>query len=136
MRVLGIDYGTKRVGISISDATGTIANPYITLTNDHRLVEEIIKITNNYQINTIVLGEPKHMNNDQSIIGDKVLELKVTLEENNLNVILVDERRTSSEANRIMRDNNSRKKNRKEKIDALAASIILQTYLDTDYTAN
>ena len=136
MRVLGIDYGTKRVGIAISDATGTIANPYITLTNDHRLVEEITKITNNYQIKTIVLGLPKHMNNDQSIIGDKVLELKVTLEENNLNVVLVDERRTSSEANRIMRENNSRKKNRKEKIDALAASIILQTYLDTDYTAN
>lgn len=135
MRTLGLDLGTKTLGIAISDALGITAQGVDVFkfpTNDFNKalnrVEELVKERN---VTTIVLGYPKNMNNS---IGErakmcerfkKKLENKLGLE-----VILEDERLTSISANNVMINADLSRKKRKQKIDMLAAQIILQAYLD------
>jgi putative Holliday junction resolvase len=135
MRTLGLDLGTKTLGIAISDALGITAQGVDVFkfpTNDFNKalsrVEELVKERN---VTTIVLGYPKNMNNS---IGErakmcerfkKKLENKLGLE-----VILEDERMTSISANNAMINADLSRKKRKQKIDMLAAQIILQAYLD------
>lgn len=133
MRYLGLDLGTKTLGVSISDLTCTIASTYKTIRyNDYEeLFIELKKIIEEFNIKKIVLGYPKNMNNT---IGPKAIlteEFKLKLEELfNLEVILQDERLTTVEATNYMLQADVSRKKRKQKIDSLAATIILQTYLD------
>ncbi len=135
MRYLGLDLGTRTLGISISDVTATIANSYKTIRfeeNDYdSLIPELRDLVNEYQIKKIVLGFPKNMNNTVGERGMTTLSFKEKLEQElNLEVIMQDERLSTVEATHYMIEADLSRKKRKKKIDSLAANIILQTYLD------
>lgn len=137
MRYLGFDLGTRTLGISLSDVTGTIASTYKTIRFEERdydsLIPQIKEIIDEFNISKIVLGLPKNMNNS---LGDRSLEtlaFKEKLENNfNVEVIMQDERLTTVEATNYMLKADISRRKRKEKIDSLAANIILQTYLDKE----
>lgn len=137
MRYIGLDLGTRTLGISISDTTKTIATALKTIRFSDSQYDELIpaisEIINEYNISKIILGFPKNMNNT---IGDRceaTLRFKELLEKNfNIEVILQDERLTTVEATKYMLEADISRKKRKKKIDSLAANIILQTYLDKE----
>ena len=132
MRVLGLDLGTKTLGLAITDKTNLIATPYQTLhyQNYEELVSHLKKILEEKEIGTFVLGYPKNMNNT---LGQAVLrteEFKKVLEENfSLPIVLIDERLSTVEAENILIETDMSRKKRKKVIDSYAAAIILDTYL-------
>ena len=133
MKYLGLDLGSKTCGIAIS--SGIIASIYETFRfneDDYEsCLNHIVEIVNKEKIDEIVLGYPKHMNNDIGIRAKISEDFKAKLEEKvSSKVILWDERTTSMEVNRVMLMNNTSRKKRKEHKDELAAVIILQGYLD------
>ena len=134
MRYLGLDLGTKTLGVAVSDLTGTIATSLTILRheNNHEyLIEELKKIINEKNIEAIVLGLPKNMNNTIGERGEMVLSFKEKLEKSiNLPVILEDERLTTRVAENILITADVSRKKRKKVIDKMAANIILQSYLD------
>ena len=137
MRYLGLDLGTKTLGLSISDTTFTVASTLKTIRfneNDfNSLIPELKEIVKEYEIKKIILGFPKNMNNTIGDRGRTTLEFKNLLEkEINIDVILQDERLTTVEATNYMLEADISRKKRKKKIDSLAANIILQTYLDKE----
>ncbi len=141
MRYLGLDLGTRTLGISISDTTLTIANTLKTIrfedSNYDLLLPELEKIINEYCISKIVLGYPLNMNNTEGEKCKITLEFKKKLEDKfNINVVLQDERLTTVEATNYMLQADISRKKRKKKIDSLAANIILQTYLDREKGGN
>ena len=136
MRILGLDLGSRTLGIAISDALGIIASGVETYRfEDERYdlaLNRVVEMVKEKKVDKIVLGYPKHMNGD---IGDKAKlceEFKKKIEETiNIEVILVDERWTTKLAeNRLLQADISRKK-RKQVIDKMAAVVILQSYLDS-----
>lgn len=135
MRYLGLDLGTKTLGISISDLTGTIANAYQVIRFKEEdydsLLPQIKQIVDKEQVTKIVLGLPRNMNYSIGERGQIALNFKEKLEAYlQIEVILQDERLSTVEAHHYMLDADMSRKKRKEKIDSLAANIILQTYLD------
>lgn len=133
MRYLGLDLGSKTLGLAISDKTGLIATSYKTIfyDNENKLLTELKQIIEENEITSLVLGLPKNMNNSIGFRGKETLEFKEKLEKKfGLEVNLIDERLTSKEATNYMLEANVSRKKRKKKIDSLAALIILQTYLD------
>lgn len=135
MRYLGFDLGTKTLGISISDTTHTIANTLTTIRfeseNYDSLLPQIKQLVDSYDIEKIVLGLPKNMNNTLGERATTALEFQRKLEEYlNMEVIMQDERRSTIEATNYMIQSDMSRKKRKQKVDSLAANIILQTYLD------
>ena len=136
MRYLGLDLGSKTLGISISDSTGMIASSYKVIHHNeeyNNLIKEIKDIVEEKTIEKIVLGFPKNMNNTIGPKGKLSLRFKEMLEkELNIEVALQDERLTTVEANNILLKNDTSRKKRKQVIDSLAATIILQSYLDKE----
>ena len=134
MRYLGLDLGTKTLGVAVSDITGTIATSLTILRheNNHEyLIEELKKIISEKNIETIVLGLPKNMNNTIGERGEMVISFKEKLEKSiDLPVILEDERLTTRVAENILITADVSRKKRKKVIDKMAANIILQSYLD------
>lgn len=134
MRYLGLDLGTKTLGVAVSDKTGLIATSLTILRHDNDydfLIEELKKIIKEKEIETIVLGLPKNMNNTIGERGEMVLSFKEKLEEStNLPVILEDERLTTKVAENILITADVSRKKRKKVIDKMAANVILQSYLD------
>ncbi len=131
MRYLGLDLGTKTLGISISDKTGNIASTYTTLKYDASVMNNLKAIIEQENISKIILGFPKNMNNSIGDSAMRTLDFKKKIEEElNMEVIMQDERLTTVEATNYMLAANLSRKKRKKKIDSLAANIILQTYLD------
>ena len=134
MRYLGLDLGTKTLGVAVSDITGTIATSLTILRHDNNhsyLIEELKKIISEKSVETIVLGLPKNMNNTIGERGEMVLIFKEKLEKStNLPVILEDERLTTRVAENILITADVSRKKRKKVIDKMAANIILQSYLD------
>ena len=132
MRYLGLDLGTKTLGISISN--GVIATNYNTLRHQENydyLVYEVLKIVEKEHIDKIVLGFPKNMNNTIGERAKITLEFKDKLEKIiHKEVIMEDERLTSVVANDVLIKADTRRKKRKEKVDGVASVIILQSYLD------
>ena len=136
MRILGFDLVTRTLGISISDYTNTIATTYKTIRFNEReydsIIPEIKNIVYEFNVQKIVLGLPKNMNNSIGDRGLETLEFKKKLEDNlNIEVIMQDERLTTVQATNYMLEADISRKKRKKKVDSLAANIILQTYLDT-----
>lgn len=131
MKYLAIDYGTKRVGTATSDATGLIASPYRLLANNQELIDNIKKLVETEKIEAIVLGLPKHMHNQLSEMANQVLTLKEDLSFLNIPIYTQDERRTSYSAESVLISANVSRAKRKELVDNMAATIILQTYLDS-----
>ena len=134
-RYLGLDLGTKSLGISVSDKTNTIATTLCVIkfaVEDYDWTYNPLKeIIEEYKITDIVLGLPKNMNNSVGFRGKATEEYATKLKSwFAVNVILQDERLTTVEAEKYMLEADVSRKKRKEKIDSLAANIILQTYLD------
>lgn len=134
MRYLGLDLGTKTLGVAVSDKTGLIATSLTILRHDNNydfLIEELKKIIKEKEIETIVLGLPKNMNNTIGERGEMVLSFKEKLEESiSLPVILEDERLTTKVAENILISADVSRRKRKKVIDKMAANVILQSYLD------
>ena len=140
MRIIGLDYGTKTVGVAVSDALGLTAQGVETITRkeENKLRQTLARIEaiiEEYEVTKIVVGLPKNMNNTLGDRAEKSLELKETLERRTgLPVVMWDERLTTVSANRVLMETGVRRENRKEHVDEIAAVFILQGYLD--YLAN
>ena len=132
MRVLAVDYGDRRIGLALSDETATLCGRAWTIEESDfqraaRLIADEAQIAG---VDRIVLGLPKNMNGSIGPRAEKSIELSELLRElSGLDVILWDERRTTVDAHRILSENNRHGKKRKERIDAVAASLILEGYL-------
>ena len=141
MRYLGIDLGSKTIGLALSDETLTIASSYKTIHFDNEdyqsTINEIKNIVEENNISKIVMGLPKNMNNSLGERAQITLEYKKLLEDNlNIKVIMMDERLTSVISNSILIEADVSRKKRKKKVDSIAAQIILQDYLDKERTDN
>lgn len=133
MRYLGLDLGTKSLGLALSDRTGIVASFYksIRYEDEDKLIEEIKQIINQEQIDEIVLGFPKNMNNSVGFRGEETIRFKEKLEkEINIKVILQDERLSTRLAEGVLINADLSRKKRKKVIDGVSAVVILQSYLD------
>lgn len=135
MRAMGLDLGTRTLGISLSDSTETIASAYTTIrfsdSDYDTLLPQIKKIIQEENVDYIVLGFPKNMNNTVGDRGKTTIEFQQKLQAYiNMDVILQDERLSTIEATHYLLEADLSRKKRKTKIDYVAANIILQTYLD------
>lgn len=137
MRVMGLDYGDKTVGVAISDELLITAQPIETVERERtnklrKTYQRIEALIAEYEVEKIVLGRPLNMNGTE---GDRVELTEAFAEEisrrTGLEIIWMDERLTTVEANRILEETGVAHSARKEHIDKMAAAIILQTYLDT-----
>jgi len=134
MRYLGLDLGTKTLGLAISDRLNIIASPYKVLHWDgvdyNVLFKELDNIIIENNITNLVLGFPKNMNNTLGFAAERSLQFKEALESRyNLSVTLIDERLSTVEATNYLLEADVSRKKRKKVIDGVAASIILDTYL-------
>ena len=135
MKYLGLDLGSRTLGIAISDELGIIARSYDTLRfkdDDYDYaIEKTIEICNKENVKIVVLGYPKHMNGDAGIRASISVDFKNKIEEKtDIKVILEDERLTTVIVDRTMISGNVRRKDRRQKKDEMAAVVILQNYLD------
>lgn len=135
MRIIGLDLGTKTLGVAVSDKLGLIASFYKTIffeSEDYNsLVPKVKELLDEFDTKIVVLGLPKNMDNSLGFASDRSLNFKKLLEDNlDIQVILEDERLSSVEANNILISGDMSRKKRKNKVDSVAASIILQRYLD------
>ena len=135
MRIIGLDLGTKTMGVAISDKLGIIASFYKTFffkDEDYNSLVPVVKnLMEEFNTNKIVLGLPKNMNNTLGFASERSINFKDLLEkELDVEVILEDERLSSVEANNALIESDMSRKKRKGKVDSVAASIILQRYLD------
>lgn len=137
MRIIGLDYGSKTVGVAISDPLGLTAQGMETIwrKQENKLRQTLARIgeiVTEYKVERIVVGYPKNMNNTIGERAEKALEFKEMLEKRTgLPVVMWDERLTTVEANRTLMEAGVRRENRKEHLDELAAIFILQGYLDS-----
>ena len=137
MRYLGIDLGSKTVGLAMSDTTLTIASTYKTIffkdEDYNSTINEIKDIIKEYNSTKIILGLPKNMNNTLGERAEITLKYKELLEKStDLPVIMFDERLTSVISNSILIEADISRKKRKKKVDSIAAQIILQDYLNKE----
>ena len=133
MRILGLDYGTKRVGVAISDELGLTAQGIATIAvrNRRQLIGEIERIVRARTVEAIVLGYPLRLDNSEGIQCEKVKSFARSLSMRlSVPVVLHDETLTTKDAEEILRNGGIRGKRRKEAVDKLAAALILQSYLD------
>lgn len=136
MRILGLDLGSVTLGVAISDGLGIIANPigtYKIIKNDLQDALNYVKLlVSEHRVEKVVLGLPKNMNGTIGPQAEYSLEFKKLIEsELDLEVIMIDERLTSRIANQVMLKADISRKKRKANVDKLAATIILQAYLDS-----
>ena len=136
MRIMGLDYGSKTIGVAISDPLGLTAQGVEIIRREEenklrkslRRIEELVK---QYEVEELVLGFPKNMDNTIGERAEKSLQLKETLERRlGLPVVMWDERLTTVEANRTLMESGVRRENRGKYVDMIAAVFILQGYLD------
>src|SRR5665213_1874271 len=133
MRILAIDHGTKRVGLALSDETGTIASPlqFLPAEPAAKLFERLQGIVGERKVEEIVVGLPRNMNGTYGPAAEKAREFVAALKE----VLTVpihtwDERLTTVQAHRFLIEAGMRREKRKERVDQTAAAILLQSYLD------
>lgn len=135
MRVIGLDLGNRTVGVALCDYLGIIANPVGTFRFEDQDLDsalaQVVAVIKENQVEKIVLGLPKNMNGTIGPQAEYCLKFKEMLEEaTKLEVIMIDERLTSRQADVIMLKADMSRQKRKKNVDKLAATIILQTYLD------
>ncbi len=132
-RVMGVDYGDKRVGVALSDPLKIIATAFEVIQNKSKesVIERLVEIIKEYNVNEIVMGLPLQMDGE---IGDRALLHKefgeMLSEKTGLTVTYLDERLTSVEAEELLIEGGVTREKRKGLIDKVAAQIILQSYLD------
>lgn len=135
MRFLGLDLGTKTLGIAISDRTNFVATPYKTIRFEENhyesVIEELKQIVKEKEITDFVLGLPKNMDNTEGFAAERSKEFKKRLNQFfSLPVHLVDERLSSREAEQILISTDMKRMKRKNVVDNVAAAIILDTFLE------
>ncbi|MGM0378365.1 MAG: Holliday junction resolvase RuvX [Bacillota bacterium] len=142
MKILGLDVGDKKIGVAISDSLLLIAQGLKTISrdSDKKAIDEIVDIIKDKKVKKIVVGLPKHMNNTLGEQADKTKKFMDKLAKKikytdrldyNVDIFYFDERLTSRSAERLLIKGNVSRENRKKVIDKVAASIILQNYLDS-----
>ncbi|MBE5938214.1 MAG: Holliday junction resolvase RuvX [Lachnospiraceae bacterium] len=138
MRILGLDYGQKTVGVAISDELGITSQGVETITRNkenqlRKTLARIEELCEMYGVSSIVLGYPKNMDNSIGEQAEKSEEFAELLKRRTgIDVILWDERLTSKQARDVLEEGNVRdRREQKKVIDKLAAALILQSYLDT-----
>lgn len=133
MRVLALDHGTRRIGVAVSDETKTIAQPleYIPAAPFADFLERLKKILVEKQVDFILLGLPRNMDGSYGPAAQKVQAFGAALKSAiTVPIRFWDERLTSAMANRVLIQGKVRRRERKEKVDKMAAAILLQSYLD------
>ena len=136
MRILGLDFGSKTVGVAVSDPLGLTAQgvEIIARKQENKLRQTLARIEElvaEYKVEKIVLGLPKNMNNTLGDRAEKSMEFKETLERRTgLEVVMWDERLSTVSANRVLMETGVRREHRKDYVDEIAAILILQGYLD------
>lgn len=137
MRIMGLDFGSKTVGVAVCDPLGITAQTVETITraSENKMRQTLARIEQligEFEIECIVLGYPKNMNNTVGERGEKTREFKAALERRTgLEVILWDERLTTVAAERVLIESGVRRENRMKSVDQIAAAMILQGYLDS-----
>jgi putative Holliday junction resolvase len=137
MRIMGLDYGAKTVGVAISDEMLLTAQPVETIVRERenklrRTMARIEELMEEYQVEKVVIGLPKKLNNEEGERCEKTREFAEMVERRSgLEVIFWDERLTTVEADAVLAEGGVEKKKRKEYIDKVAASLILKGYLES-----
>ena len=135
-RIMGLDYGSKTIGVSISDLLGLTAQGIETININEQIkdfkIKRIKELINEYNVGKIVVGLPKNMDNSVGFRGEATLYFVEVLKKKikSVEVILQDERLTTMGAERVLLEANVSRKKRKDVLDKMAAVLILQTYLD------
>ena len=132
MRIMAIDYGDARIGLAVSDLTGLISGEAWTMQewNMERAVQRISDEAKVRGVETLVLGLPKNMDGTEGVRAEKSREFaKLLTDQTGLPVVLWDERRSSIEAHAILHAGGKREKQHRKTVDAVAASLILESYL-------
>ncbi|RME94354.1 MAG: Holliday junction resolvase RuvX [Verrucomicrobia bacterium] len=134
MRIMALDYGSKRIGVALSDPTGTIASPleFIPARPEDRFLARLREIIAEHDVGRIVLGMPRNMDGSYGPAAEAVRafaeKLRAAID---LPLVFWDERLTTAMANRFLIEGNMSRRRRKEKVDQTAAAILLQSYLDS-----
>lgn len=133
LRILGLDFGEKRIGVAISDELGLTAQGVSTIVrkNNKQVMEELKQVINRYQAERIVVGYPLRLDGSEGIQCDKINHFGRFLETAfGLPVIKWDETLSTKEAEDILRESSVHWRKRRQVVDKLAATLILQSYLD------
>jgi len=133
MRVLGIDFGERRVGIAVSDPTGLIARSWgiVPRTSNEQVAERVAQIAGELEVGTIVLGLPFDMQGEEGYQARRVRRFGALLAEKvSIPMVYWDESLTSADAAEILRERGERRSRRAQPADAVAAAVLLQSYLD------
>ncbi len=134
MRIIALDHGTKRIGVAISDELGMIAQP-LEFIPAHPLEQVFIrlkKIVDEKSVDEMIVGMPRNMNGTLGPAADKANEFIAQIKERFTQPVYEwDERLTTAQAQRVLIEGGTRRNKRKEKVDMMAAAILLQSYLDS-----
>ena len=133
MRILAIDHGTKRMGIALSDELGMIAQPlkFIEAEPFAKFLDRVKEILREKQVELILVGMPRNMDGSYGPAALKVQQFVAVLKDAiAIPIQTLDERLTSAQANRLLIGGNVRREKRRDKVDKMAAAILLQSYLD------
>lgn len=133
MRVMAIDYGDRRIGIAVSDLTGMICGEAFTMNewNMERAAQRIAEEVKKREVGTLVLGLPRNMDGSEGPRAELSRQFAEMLKEaTGLGVVLWDERRSSIEAHAILHANGRKMKDHRKNVDAVAASLMLEGYLN------
>ena len=139
-KILGVDYGTKRIGLALSDERKIIASPYLTLTTERSLKETAnkfvksiaeIELREGFTIEKIVIGMPFKLSGKMSLMGDEVNHfIELLKEKTSIPIFPWDERLTTAIAEKSLREADLNRKRRSKMIDTISASLVLQSFLD------
>ena len=133
MRILGLDHGTKRIGVAVSDELKMIAQPleFILAEPQPQALDRLLAIIRDKEVELILVGMPRNMDGSYGPAAEKVREFVAQIHTvTPVPVRTWDERLTSAQANRVMIEANVRRDKRREKVDAMAAAVLLQSFLD------
>ncbi len=139
-RILGIDHGLKRIGLALSDPSKIIASPLTTLITEkttEKTIDKLLAQIAEHDLEAIVVGHPIRLSGQIGLAADEVQHFVEKLRaKTDIPVHLWDERLTTLQANRAMQEGGLSRKKRAKKVDAMAAILILQSYLDSQSTLN
>ena len=133
MRILAIDHGTKRMGVALSDELGMIAQPleFIPAEPFAKFLDRLKEILSEKQVELVLVGMPRNMDGSYGPAALKVQQFVAVLKDAiAIPIQTLDERLTSAQANRVLIEGNVRREKRRDKVDKMAAAILLQSYLD------
>lgn len=130
-RMLGIDYGEKRIGIAMTDPLQIIASPFDVFENNDHVLDKIANLVEEYNVSIVVVGNPLNLKGEQTLSTQNAVRFKETLDTKiSVPVVLWDERLSTKSANNSLIEGNVSRAKRKQMVDKIAAVFILQSYMD------